>query len=176
MSDTSLSSSRNSSGYRLSTAFPEVLTTARFYVELTLSGSTTADAYFMECKGLKYSQDVIEVPEVTPQKWGTANKGLLVRTKIAGAYKVGNISLRRGMMSQSTRLWEWIQSVQEGNWGAQRRDGSLVVYRQDGEEGARFNILRAWPVSYNFSGTNVGASELAIEELELAVEDFRRVT
>lgn len=156
-------------------AFPEVLTTSRFYVELTLSGSTMADAYFMECKGLKYSQDVIEVAEVTPQKWGRADCGRLRRTKRPGAYKVANISLRRGMMTQSMTLWRWIQQVQEGDWGSQRRDGSLVIFEQGGAEGARFEFSRAWPVSYNFGGSNVAASELAIEELELAIEDFKRV-
>lgn len=154
---------------------PEVLTTSRFYVELTLSGSTTADAYFMECKGLKYSQDVIEVVEVTPQKWGKSDLGRLTRTKLPGTYKVGNVSLRRGMMTQSMTLWRWIQSVQEGNWANQRRDGSLVIYEQGGAEGARFEFSRAWPVNYSFGGGNVSASEFAIEELELAIEDFKRV-
>jgi len=156
-------------------SFPEVLTTARFYVELTLDNSTWADAYFMECKGIKYSQDVIEVCEATPQRWGNATRGRLVRSKLPGNYKVGNLTLKRGMMTQSSTLWDWLLAVQGGKWGAQRRDGSLVVYEQGGSEGARFNFFRAWPLSYNFGGTTVSGGELAIEELELAIEDLQRV-
>lgn len=154
---------------------PEVLTTSRFYVELQFKGSSQADAYFMECKGLKYSHDPIEACEVTPQQWGKAKKGYIVRTKIPGVYKVGNISLKRGMMTNSTKLWEWIQSVQEGRWSTERRDGALVVYEQGGNEGARFQFLRAWPVSYSFGGSTVSSGDLAIEELELAIEDFKRI-
>ncbi|MDX2100072.1 MAG: phage tail protein [Leptolyngbyaceae cyanobacterium bins.59] len=158
-----------------SNTFPEVLTTARFYLELTLEGSSWADAYFMECKGVKYSQDAIEICEVAPQNWGAARKGRMVRTKIPGSYKVGNLSLKRGMLTQSSSLWDWLQAVQTGKWGTQRRDGALVIYEQGGKEGARFNFFRAWPLSYSFGGGNVSAGELAIEELELAIEDIKRV-
>lgn len=160
---------------RPSNSFPEVLTTARFYVELTLDGSQWADAYFMECKGMKYSQDAIEACEVTPQKWGQAQRGYIVRSKLPGYYKVGNLSLKRGMLTQTSVLWDWLVAVQEGRWGAQRRDGSLVICEQGGREGARFNFFRAWPINYSFGGGNVSGGELAIEELELAIEDLKRV-
>ncbi len=53
--------------------FPEILTNSRFYVELKLDGSQDpVDAYFMDCKGFKRTQDVVEVCEVTPQRWGKA--------------------------------------------------------------------------------------------------------
>ena len=156
-------------------AFPEVLTSARFYVELIWGDSHAADAYFMECKGLKYTQEVIEACEVSPQRWAQARRGAIVRSKVPGGYKVGNLTLKRGMMTQTATLWQWIQSVQEGGWRARRRDGALVVVEQGGIEGARFNFFRAWPVSYSFGGGDVTAGELAIEELELAIEDFIRV-
>ncbi|HBE18367.1 MAG TPA: phage tail protein, partial [Cyanobacteria bacterium UBA11367] len=48
--------------------FPELLINSRFYIELKLDGSQEpVDAYFMECKGFKHSQEVIEVCEVTPK-------------------------------------------------------------------------------------------------------------
>lgn len=153
----------------------EILTTSRFYVELVWGSGDAADAYFMECKGLKYTQDVIEACEATPGKWGKAKHGALVRSKVPGHYKVGNITLKRGMMSQNASLWQWITAVQEGNWAAQRRDGALVVVEQGGLEGARFNFFNAWPISYSFGGSDVTGSSLAIEELELAIEDFVRV-
>ncbi len=156
---------------------PEILTTSRFYVELKFTGSTTPDAYFMECRGMKYSQDVIEVVEVTPQQWGKARRGRVVRTKIPGNYQVSNLTLKRGMMTGSSALWNWMLNIQEGQWAAQRvGSGALTVYMQDGRQGAIFTFTNAWPVSYTVSDTNVGGNELAVEELELTVEDFKRTS
>ena len=76
--------------------FPEILTNSRFYIELSLDGSQDpVDAYFTECKGFKHSQEVIEVCEVTPQRWGKAKYGQVVRTKVPGNIKTNNITLRR---------------------------------------------------------------------------------
>jgi phage tail-like protein len=153
----------------------EILTVARFYVELSLNGSTEpVDAYFMECKGFKYTQSLIELAEVFPQPWGKATRGRVIRTKMPGNEKVNNINLRRGL-SASTTLWNWIQNVQLGRWATQSYDGSLVIYRPHGGEGARFNFFGAWPVSYTVADSVVSGSDLAFEELELAVERFERV-
>ena len=49
----------------------EVLTSSKFYLEIKVDGSDDRiDGYFMECLGFERSQDVIELCEVTPQKWG----------------------------------------------------------------------------------------------------------
>ena len=157
------------------TDFPEVLTVSRFYVELKFSDSKP-DAYFMECKGIQYSQDVIEVCEVTPQKWGGkgAKFGRVVRTKIPGNSRIANITLKRGLMDNSLAMWEWMTNVQN-SWSEQRLDsGKLVIYTQDGKPGATFTFTNAWPVRYSISDINVGGGELAIEELEIAVEEFQR--
>jgi phage tail-like protein len=91
-----------------------------------------------------------------------------------GNEKVNNINLRRGL-SASMTLWNWIERVQAGNWATERYDGSLVIYRQNSSEGVRFNFQGAWPVTYSIADSVVSSSELAFEELELAVESFKRV-
>lgn len=153
----------------------EILTVSRFYVGLHLDGSSEpVDAYFMECKGFKTTQNVIELAEVFPQAWGKAKQGRVIRTKMPGNEKVNNINLRRGLSSSMT-LWNWIKAVQEGKWAEQLRNGHLVIYRQDGEEGARFAFERAWPIGYTVADSVVSGSDLAFEELELAVEIFARI-
>jgi len=153
----------------------EILTVSRFYVELKLKGSSdSVDAYFMECKGFKYTQNMIEIAEVFPQNWGKATRGRVIRTKMPGNEKVNNINLRRGLSSSMT-LWKWIEEVQSGNWAANCYDGSLTIYRQNATEGSRFNFTGAWPISYSIADSVVSGSELAFEELELAVETFKRV-
>lgn len=154
--------------------FPEILTNSRFYIELKLDGSEEpVDAYFMECKGFKRTQDVVEVCEVTPNRWGQAKSGQVVRMKVPGNVKTNNIILRRGMTKSNT-LWQWFNAVQEGNWAKQRRDGSLTIYDQSGNPQAVFQFQGAWPVSYIASDLNASGGDLQIEEMEVAVEVFVR--
>lgn len=157
--------------------FPEILTTCRFYLELKLDGSNdSVDGYFMECSGFKVTQQVIEVCEVTPQKWGKDGEasGRVISTKIPGNTTYTNITLRRGLMTSMT-LWNWLDSVQEGNWAKQRRDGSLTLYNQSANDSFRFEFKRAWPTSYKISDLNASGSELGVEEIEMAIEELKRI-
>ena len=155
--------------------FPEVLARCRFFLELNLDGSDeSVDGYFMECSGFKVTQDIIEATEVTPQKWGEAKKGRVVTTKIPGNVKYSNITLRRGLTCSMT-LWNWLDSVQEGEWGAEKQDGSLTIYDQGAQQQFRLEFKNAWPVSYTISDLSVSSGELELEELEVAVEELKRV-
>ncbi len=156
----------------------EYLTTSRYYLELLIDGSNYfVDGYFMECQGFKRSLDVIEICEVTPQKWGSANSptGRVVRTKIPGNSKSENITLKQGM-SISTTMWDWLNDVEAGNWSTQRYDADLIVYNQGGWENCRFRLQGAWPVSYKISDPSAGGTDFQVEEVELACDDFTRVT
>ncbi len=165
---------------------PEVLTSSRFYVELNFDGSSPIpDAYFKECKGVQYSQEVAELAEVTPQSWGVQNKpGRFMRTKVPSTRRVTNLTLKRGLMTDANALWDWIYNIAEphadsrgrGGWAKYRvSSGKIVIYTQSGMEGAVFTFTNAWPIRYTMPDVNVGSSDLAIEELEISVEDFRRV-
>lgn len=135
------------------------------------------DGYFMECSGFQRKQDVVEFSHVTPQKWGkdSTAAGRVVRTKIPGNSSCNNLVLKRGM-TLSTAMWDWFRSVERGNWATQRRDGDLVIYDQGAIEQARFRFLRAFPVQYKISDVRAGNSEFEIEEIELAVDEFTRVS
>lgn len=153
----------------------EFLTNSRFYLELSLDGSNdSVDAVFAECKGFKPTQDVIEACEVTPVQWGKASRGKVVRTKIPGNEKFTNLVLKRGLTSSMT-IWNWFEAVKEGNWAKQRRDGSLSIYDQAGDMQARFEFRGAWPTSYVVADLNVGGSDIEIEEMEVAIEELKRV-
>ena len=72
----------------------EVLTTSKYYLELSLDGSKEViDGYFMECSGFKRNQELIEFAEVTPQKWGkNAKTGRVALTKMPGNVKSDNLT------------------------------------------------------------------------------------
>ncbi|MEH1907951.1 phage tail protein [Nostoc sp.] len=153
----------------------EILTPHRFYLELKLDNSTEpVDGIFLECQGFKRTQEAIEICEVTPNKWGSANKGLVVRTKLPGNVKSGNVTLRRGM-TFSIAFWNWFQAVQDGKWASQRKNASLTIYDQAATEQARFELAGAWPASYKISDVSARSTEIEIEEVEIAFEEFKRV-
>lgn len=152
----------------------EILTAHRFYLELKLDDSQEqADGTFLECQGFKRTQDAIEICEVTPNKWGKAQKGQVVRTKLPGNVKSGNLTLRRGITS-SIALWNWFQKVQDGKWADQRKNASLTIYDQAGQEQARFELAGAWPTSYKIADVNARSTDIEIEEVEVAFEEFKR--
>ncbi len=157
--------------------YPEILTVARFYVELKLDGSDDrVDAVFMECGGLEVTQAVTSIVEVTPQKWGKQGKtrGRLIRRKIPGNISYTDITLRRGLTISSV-MWDWLESVKEGHWDEQQRDGSLIIYNQNSDEKSRFQFARAWPNHYKISDFQVSGNAHAIETVELTVEELKRV-
>ena len=153
----------------------EILTSHRFYLELSLDNSSEpVDGIFLECQGFKRTQEAIEICEVTSNKWGTAKKGLAVRTKIPGNVKSGNITLRRGL-TLSMAFWDWFQAIQDGNWATQRRNASLTIYDQAAQMQARFELTGAWAASYKIADVNARSTGIEMEEVEVAFEEFKRV-
>jgi phage tail-like protein len=156
--------------------YPEILTVSRFYLELSLDGSIDyVDGIFMECSGFQVSQEVAEICEVTPEYWGLKGetRGRINRTKIPGNITYTNLVLKRGLTLSNT-LWTWLETVHEGDWANQRRDGALVIYNQAAVESFRMEFQGAWPISYKISDLNVTAGEHQVEELEMAVEKLTR--
>jgi phage tail-like protein len=154
---------------------PEILTAHRFYLGLALDGQNESDAFFLDCQGFTRTQDVIEICEVTSQTWGAKqSKGLPVRTKIPGNVKSGNITLRRGM-TNSVAFWNWFDKVQTGQWAKQRKLVSLSIYNQASQEVARFELAGAWPTRYKVADVNARSTDIEIEEIEVAFEEFKRV-
>ena len=152
---------------------PEILTASRFYLQLSLGKSDRCDGYFLECRGFQQTQAPIEICEVTNVGGGSGQQ--VVRTKLPGNIKSGNITLRHGMTS-SKALWDWFKSIQDGKWGEQRKESmSLTIYNQASEPKARFDLINAWPSSYKLTDVNARSTEIEIEELEVAFEKFERV-
>ena len=151
----------------------EILTKYRFYVGLNL-GWTDRKTYFLECQGFTRTLDVIEICEVTSQKWAKASKGRAVITKIPGNARSGNIILRQGL-TKVKKWWDWFEEMENGEWSEQRKNIYLSIYNQEGKERARFELNGAWPTSYKISDFDATSHEIEIEEMEIAFEEFQRV-
>jgi phage tail-like protein len=129
-----------------------------FLVEL--DGITRAG--FREASGLDSSTDVVEYRE--------GNEGLATR-KLAGLTKHSNITLKWGL-TDDAELWEWRKTAIDR--AVQRKNGSIVVLDEAGNEMVRWNFRHAWPVKWTGPGFNATSNDVAIETLEIAHEGVER--
>ena len=127
-----------------------------FLVEI--DGITRAG--FRECSGLDSTQDPIEYRE--------GNEGLTAR-KLPGLNKYSNISLKWGI-TDDAELWDWRQQVMDGNIDGARKNGSIVLLDDTGEEKVRWNFREGWPSKWTGPSLNATGSDIGIESLDIVHE------
>ena len=154
---------------------PTLLMASAFSITLQLDGSNDSlDGTFSGCDGFDFTQEVIQFREVTNERWGKASKGRSRLTKIPGNVDGGNITLRRGM-TVSKSFWLWFSKVQKGNWFEQRKNISITFHESTGPKAA-FRFTEAWPTRCRIGEMETNASDVEIEEIEIAYEGFERIS
>ena len=131
---------------------------------LEIQGIT--EATFREASGFGSENEIIEQKENGP-------KGQVVIRKIPGNLKWQNITLKRGMTSNS-ELWAWRQKIIDGKLEDARMDGSIVGYNEDGEEKIRYDFRRGWPCKWESGSMNAGGNEPVVETIEITHEGLVR--
>jgi phage tail-like protein len=87
--------------------------------------------------------------------------------KLPGEAKFSNIVLKRGMTSDLSS-WNWMRETLESQ--VSRRNMSVVLLNEAGEEVIRFNFRDAWPAKWSGPDLNGEGNGVAIETLEIAHE------
>lgn len=135
-----------------------------FLVDLGTGDSESVRAGFQEVSGLNI--------EVTSAEYRNGNEKANRSRKINGTYKVGDVTLKRGLIG-SLDLYEWIDQTRKGDKGAMR---TVTISLQDeAHEGTvmSWRLTRARPIRYNAPSMNgKGGTDVAIEELVLSCEDL----
>lgn len=116
-------------------------------------------AGFRECTGLNATRTAGEYREGT-------DKGLTKR-RMPGLNSYGNITLKRGI-TDNKELWDWHSKLQSGE--TDRRNVSIILADDRGEEKMRWNLVDCWPTTWNAPDLNATSDEVAIETLELIHE------
>ena len=117
---------------------------------------------FSEASGLDSSQDPIEYREGTDP---------LHSKKLPGLNKTSNISLKWGI-TDDQEFWLWREKSINGK--TERKNGSIVLYNDAGEEKIRWNFVEAWPTKWTGPSFKASGNEVAIEALEIAHEGISR--
>ena len=120
-------------------------------------------AGFRECSGLDSAQDPIEYRE--------GNEKYLTVRKLPGLVKYSNIVLKYGI-TDDQELWDWRTKAVEGE--VERKNGSIVLLDDLGEEKRRWNFREAWPTKWTGASFNATGNEVAIETLEIAHEGISK--
>lgn len=124
--------------------------------------------YFTEASGLGSEHEVIEHKIM-------GEGGQEIVKKIPGRLKWGDITLKRGITS-NLDIWEWRKMVTDGKVESARRNGSIMMYDQEGTEIARWNFERGWPSKVSGPSVNTTSNEVGVEEMVITHEGTERVT
>jgi phage tail-like protein len=118
-------------------------------------------AAFQEVGGLEVTTQVIEFQDGDD----------ITTRKRPGRTSYSNIVLKRGYIA-SDELWEWMSNTIDGT--VERKSGSVILADDTGSEIVRYNIFEAWPCRWKGFTLDGKGTDVAIEELELAVERVER--
>ena len=130
----------------------------RFLVEI----DRIVQGGFLECSGFGSSVEVIEYRE-----GGDAST---VR-KLPGQVSFPDITLKWGV-TDSRELYDWHRAAVDG--AVDRRNGSVILQDDLGNESARWNFFNAWPSKYDGPDFNAKGNDVAIDSLTLSCERMVR--
>ncbi|MDQ1909565.1 phage tail protein [Paenibacillus sp. GD4] len=119
-------------------------------------------AGFSEVSGFDASLDVVEYRE---------GNEVITPRKLPGLAKYGNITLKWGV-TDSMDLYDWISECIEGT--VTRKTVTIIAINEEGDDVATWQVIEAWPCKYTAPDFDASASEVAIENLELAHEGMTR--
>jgi phage tail-like protein len=122
-------------------------------------GSAVSGA-FSEVSGLEITIEAIP--------YSAGNDDFTPR-KIPGQKTFSNLICKRGATGH-VEFWNWIKQALDGQ--VQRADGSIILQDENQTEVMRWNFSRGWPCKYTGPTFNAANNEIALETLEICVEDL----
>jgi phage tail-like protein len=114
-------------------------------------------ALFRECSGLNGQVAVTTVEE----------GGSPVPHQLPGRVTFGNLTLKQGV-ADSTDLYEWF--LKTGSGRSARKNVTVRLLALDMSPVRSWTLVDAFPVRWNGPSVQAGATDVAVESLELAHE------
>ena len=130
----------------------------RFLLEI----DSITQAGFAECSGVGSEVAVVEYRE--------GGDDATVR-KLRGKAKYPDITLNWGI-TDSRELYDWHLQAVQGN--VERKNGSIILLDDTGQEKVRWNFFNAWPSKYEGPAFNAKNDEVGIEKLTVTCERLEK--
>lgn len=121
-------------------------------------------AHFQTISGLGHEIEVLS------QQEGGVNDRM---HKLPGQGSYQNLVLKVGYIHNQL-LEDWHVGFQRKPGQIGRKNGSIVLNNDDGNEIARWNFTRAWPVKWEGPELDATVSEILVESVEIAHEGIVR--
>lgn len=152
----------------------EYLTVTRFYFEF----NNNTSLLISKASGLS-----IAIDPASEGKPIGVRKGLATETQVTPAtVSYQNMTLEFVTAGDNDILLQWYVDSHPQGWGGggrpamdRRYEASLVFYKQNGSEGARWNIRDALPAKYKTTQVKADSADLFKETVEIAHAGLIRV-
>lgn len=123
--------------------------------------------FFTEVSGIGSETEVVEQKVMGPQ-------GKQIVKKVPGRLKWDDITLKRGITANMD-MWKWRQMVEQGKVQEARKNGSIMMYDQEGKEVARWNFEGAWPSKVSGPQPKADSNDIGVEEMTIVHSFITRV-
>jgi phage tail-like protein len=149
---------------------------AKFYFKVSRQPqgdefTSTDQIGFTEVSGLAYELDVIE--------YRRGNDPALSKIKIPGLRKFGNVTLKKGIIQgaagANADFYNWIggdPALSVRKRTDYRRNIVITLNDEAGDPMVAWTLTNAFPIKVAFTDMKADANEVAVETLELAIEDL----
>jgi phage tail-like protein len=71
-------------------------------------------------------------------------------------------------------LYNWRKMVEQGKLSSVRRNMTVILIDEEGNDVARWDFTNAWPSKYKGPDLNAKGNEISIETLEIVFESMQR--
>ena len=140
-----------------------------YLVNIGDGGEETAFGGFSEVSGLN--------AEITVAEYRNGNAPTNYVTKVPAIHKAGDVTLKRGVTGRNN-LYEWLDLARSGDLSAKRAEVKVILRSENPTETepvVTWTLRNAMPIKWTGPTlTAKGGSDVAIEELVLAVEHIEQ--
>jgi phage tail-like protein len=78
-------------------------------------------------------------------------------------------------LTASMDLYNWRKFIEQGKINTMRKNLSVILIDEEGQDAARWDFTNSWPSKYKGPDLNAKTNEVAIETLEIVFETMQRV-
>ena len=120
-----------------------------------------------------FKRIAIPSPETAVKEY--AEGGNTTTSKLAGITSQPEITLEKGLFS-SMELWEWYNSVITTGAIPNRKNMSITVVDEEGNDGPSWEIVNCWPSKIEYGELDATNDEPIPETVTIQHEGAKRVT
>ncbi len=131
-----------------------------FYVEV----DGIRCARFREAQGLEWRADPVQFHEGGNHRH---------KVSLVGQGAFTPLTLKKGFFAASSEFFDWMSAIMDaGQSQVKRATISVVIQNAAGDEIGRYNLFGAFMTRYAGPAFNAMDSAIAVEEIEIAYDDF----